>query len=401
MRRKEPLATVLHILVARNRLLGGACLFVFALLASGVGASARITSPVGGVGGSIKAAVFEPAAASFISPSKGWVLARGGCVACANLRVTTDGGRHWAALPSPRVPLWYYKARSGAVRDVTFADPANGFLFAPALLATHDGGKSWRRQSLPPVWQLSVGAGYAFALTRIGTDGRVALWRTAIGQDRWSRLRLPARAASLSSSSVYSVGLAVEGAAVVLLQPGFAGPSVARPRDMVGRLWASSDSGMSWRVRVVPCTTADGGAALFAIALRHPHKWLIDCFDNKQSSQAQNTQHHLYRSADAGESWRRVSDPTRHNDPALLADNGAGHALLATVGGGGDTLVGSFDGGRRWRPLLRSGGGFFGWADLRFLTPQIGFVVGPTHYAPEHLYRTDDGGRNWHILPVG
>ena len=27
-----------------------------------------------------------------------------------------------------------------------------------------------------------------------------------------------------------------------------------------------------------------------------------------------------------------------------------------------------------------------------------GFVVGPTHYAPEHLYRTDDGGRTWRVL---
>jgi hypothetical protein len=59
------------------------------------------------------------------------------------------------------------------------------------------------------------------------------------------------------------------------------------------------------------------------------------------------------------------------------------------------------DRGRRWRLLFRSGGGFYGWADLRFLTTQIGFVVGPTHYAPEHLYRTDDGGRSWRILRTG
>ena len=93
----------------------------------------------------------------------------------------------------------------------------------------------------------------------------------------------------------------------------------------------------------------------------------------------------------------RVSDPTRHNMPALLADNGAGHAFLTTEGVS-DTLVGSFDGGHHWRLLLRSGGSFSGWADLRFLTAKIGFVIGPTHYSPEHLYRTDDGGRTWQIL---
>jgi photosystem II stability/assembly factor-like uncharacterized protein len=366
---------------------------LFALVA--IGAAATLTSAAGG---SINAAVFEPAGVSFISPTRGWALGRAGCPDCASLRATSDGGRHWTALPSPRVPLWYYKAGSGAVRDVTFADPANGFLFAPALLATEDGGGSWQRQSLPPVWQLGVGAGYAFALTRAVADGGVSLWRTPVGRDRWSRLPLPAGGALPSSMTVSSVGFAVEGAAVVLLQPGFTGPSVARPRGMVGRLWASSDSGTSWRTRAVPCTATDGGAALFAIALHHPREWLIDCFDNEQSSQAQNTQHHLYRSADAGGSWTRVSDPTRHNDPDLLADNGAGHALLATDGGGGDALVASFDSGRRWRQLLRSGGDFFGWADLRFVTSKVGFVVGPTHFAPEHLYRTDDGGLTWRIL---
>jgi len=25
-------------------------------------------------------------------------------------------------------------------------------------------------------------------------------------------------------------------------------------------------------------------------------------------------------------------------------------------------------------------------------------VVGSTHYSPEHLYRTDNGGRTWQVL---
>jgi photosystem II stability/assembly factor-like uncharacterized protein len=125
---------------------------------------------------------------------------------------------------------------------------------------------------------------------------------------------------------------------------------------------------------------------------------LIDCFDEMQSSQAQNTQHHLYRTVNAGTSWIRLPDPTRHNDPDLLADSGAGQIFLATVGGAGDTLVGSLDNGQRWKLLTRDGGSFFGWADLRFVTTNVGFVVGPTHYAPEHLYRTDDAGRIWRIL---
>jgi len=117
-----------------------------------------------------------------------------------------------------------------------------------------------------------------------------------------------------------------------------------------------------------------------------------------QSSQEQDTQHHLYGTVNTGRTWVRLPDPTRHNAPVLLADNGGGHAFLATQGGVGDTLVGTTDGGRSWGLVLRSGGSFFGWADLGFVSASVGFVVGPTHYAPEHLYRTQDGGRTWQVV---
>jgi photosystem II stability/assembly factor-like uncharacterized protein len=165
-----------------------------------------------------------------------------------------------------------------------------------------------------------------------------------------------------------------------------------------GRLWASNDSGAQWLTRKVPCKRGDGGAALITIADGHPGTWLIDCFDGEQSSQAQNTQHHLYRTVNAGASWTRLPDPARHNDPDLLTDSGTGHIFLATVGGAGDTLVGSLDNGQHWKLLTRDGGSFYGWADLRFVTAKVGFVVGPTHYAPEHLYRTNNAGHTWRIL---
>jgi photosystem II stability/assembly factor-like uncharacterized protein len=391
-------------------LLAGSGLFVAASLllaaaGSAIGAGVRVTPVLGGV---VKTPRFEPAAVSFVSPLKGWALGRGACSACAAVGATSDGGRHWAVLPAPPVLLWYYKGDSSetdrrAVRDLAFADSTNGYLYAPGLLTTHDGGRSWRRQSLPPVSQLSLGRGYAFALTHSGSTGRAALWRTPIGRDRWSRLPLPAAAAAPASDKElarsFSLQLSVGGVTLVLLQPGFNGPS-SFPHP-AGRLWASNDSGASWRSARVPCSKADGRAAVSAIAFHNPRTWLLDCFDNRQSSQAQNTEHHLYRSIDAGRTWKRVSDPTRHNMPAMLADNGNGHTLFATVGGGGDALVGSFDVDRHWQLLFHSGGGFFGWADLQFITRETALVVGPTHYAPEHLYRTDDGGRTWRILRVG
>ena len=58
------------------------------------------------------------------------------------------------------------------------------------------------------------------------------------------------------------------------------------------------------------------------------------------------------------------------------------------------------DGGVDWALRLTIGGDEYGWGDLSFVTPSTGFVVGPTHYAPEDLYRTDDGGATWKIVPI-
>jgi hypothetical protein len=341
---------------------------------------------------------FQPAAASFVSPGHGWVLGSGGgCDSCAELRVTTDGGEHWAMLPAPPAPLGYYTEQPAAVTDMVFANSSDGFLFGPGLLATYDGGRSWARQVLPPALTIQTGGGYVYALTQRGQSGPVELWRSAVGGSRWQRLPLPAGAAGLPG--VYQgMRMSAEGDTLVLLQVGITN-ALVNPGP-TGRLWVSEDAGTQWVARSVPCIPGAGGAAVVSIALGHSDAWLVDCYDNMQSSQEQDTLHHLYGTANAGRSWVRLPDPTKHNAPALLADNGSGHAFLATEGGLGDTLVGTTDGGLIWGLMLQSGGSFSGWADLGFVTALVGFVVGPTHYAPGHLYRTQDGGRSWQVVPV-
>jgi photosystem II stability/assembly factor-like uncharacterized protein len=341
---------------------------------------------------------FRPAAASFVSPSRGWALGSGGgCDSCAQLRVTSDGGDRWATLPAPPAPLGYYSQQAAAVTDMVFANSSDGFLFGPGLLATHDGGRSWVRQPLAPVLAMQTGGGHVYALTRQGQTGPVALWRSAVGGSRWQRLRLPAGAAGLPGVD-QGMQLSAEGDTLVLLQVGLANDLVGA--SQAGRLWVSEDAGTQWQARPVPCAPGDGGATVVSIALGHSDAWLVDCYDNMQSSQAQDTQHHLYGTVNAGRSWVRLPDPTTHNAPVLLADNGSGHAFLATQGGLGDALVGTTDGGRSWGLILLSGGSFYGWADLRFVSAAVGFVIGPTHDAPGHLYRTLDSGRTWQVVPV-
>jgi hypothetical protein len=350
---------------------------------------------------------FDPIAASFVTASIGWVLgdtdwAPGAppCQRCAGLLHTSDGGRSWRALPAPPAPIGANDGPAGAVTDVTFANAEDGFLYGPLLLSSHDGGRSWTRVNLPPVQELVLGRGYAYAVTGAPFTPATGLWRTAIGSSRWTRLRLPAHSQHLMAGQTGGLQLEADGGTLALLQQGES--SVGATAAMAGRLWTSTDGGTSWQGRRVPCQPpADGGADVMSMALGHPDAWLLDCFDNEQSSQEQDTQHHLYGSADGGLSWVRLPDPTAHNEPALLADNGSGHAFLATEGTF-DYLVGTLDGGLHWQVLIRSGGSFSGWADLGFVTTDTGFVVGPADpydsITPGHLYRTDDAGHTWQVM---
>jgi photosystem II stability/assembly factor-like uncharacterized protein len=339
-------------------------------------------------------ATFEPVGASFITPDTGWVLGRPrGCLSCAMLVHTADGGRRWHVLPSPPAPTGIDVSPATGVSNIAFADAANGFLYGPDLLASHDGGRSWTRQPLPPVQDLGIGGGRAYVLTQDASTW--GLRRTVIGSTQWARLPLPAGAV-LPAGSSNMLRLYIEGTTLVLLRTGSAGVDVSA--GQIGRLWISTAAGTAWQPRNVPCRApAGGGAQVLSIAPGHPDAWLLDCFNNDQSSQEQNTRHILYGTIDGGLSWVRMPNPTSHNLPELLADNGADHAFLATAGTD-DFLAGTFDGGLHWRLLIRSGGSFHGWADLRFLDARTGFVVAPVTYPPEHLYRTDDGGRTWRIL---
>jgi len=378
------------------------------LLVAGCGTQSEPLSHASARPTSAATAQFDPIAASFVTASTGWVLGDTGwapgtaaCQRCAGLLHTSDGGRSWHALPAPPAPVGANDSPVGAITSIAFANADDGFLYGPALLTSHDGGRSWVGVQLPPVQELVLGRGHAYAVTGAPFTPATGLWRTTVGSSRWTRLRLPTGLRHVPAGANYGgLQLDADGSTLALLQQGETG--VADTAATVGRLWISADDGTSWHDRQVPCRPpADGGADVMSMALGHPDAWLLDCFNNEQSSQEQDTQHHLYGSANGGLSWVRLPDPTAHNEPDLLADNGSGHAFLAT-GGVFDYLVGTFDSGLHWQVLIKSGGSFSGWADLGFVTTDIGFVVGPANLydtvARGHLYRTDDGGRTWQAM---
>ena len=178
---------------------------------------------------------------------------------------------------------------------------------------THDGGETWTSAILPSVTEVTSGAGYVYALAgSVGPDS-ASLWRSAVDSNVWAPISLPSRNVPLAD-----VQLSAEGDTLLLLQQGQFGP--VGTGFQVGVLWSSTDAGTQWIQRPVPCTPDDGGAAVASIASLHPDAWLIDCFDNEQSMQEQETQHHLYGSADAGAHWVRLADPSKTGYPTLMAE---------------------------------------------------------------------------------
>ncbi|MGH3510348.1 MAG: hypothetical protein ACRDPI_08985 [Nocardioidaceae bacterium] len=337
---------------------------------------------------------FGPQAASFVSANKGWVLAAGACSHCGILSETTDGGHTWDTTSSVvRLPGTADDLAGGEL-DMFFASAKDGYIFASnrcssaCVIMTKNGGATWTPAALPATSELIMGASIVYAFSE-GESGRSSrLFSSTPGTSSWKQLALPANIPTNSQ-----VSIAADGDSVALLEHGDPGPSPTNAD--LGRLWTSATHGQTWTARTNPCTVTDGGAALISMAPGHPRALLIDCFNNEQSQQAQHTRHHVYGSGNGGTSWVRLADPTHMGDPTLLVDNGSGHAFLATQSGGANTLAATLDGGLSWHPAITNSGGFLGWADLRFINSSVGFVLGPTHYAPTHLYRTQDAGKTW------
>ncbi len=337
---------------------------------------------------------FQPTGVSFINAQQGWVLGSSGCRSCADVEVTSDGGSTWTARPRPPATISFYSG--GGVDDVYFADQKNGYLFGPDLYATHDGGDTWSRAALPAISEVTGEDGYAFALANNPNGGPSQLFRATVGSNTWSSVPLPRPTATCAACSE-GFALYAQANTLLLLEGGSG--SVGVTDAMLGALWTSNDNGAHWTSRPMPCTTGDGGAAIATIAYGHPDAWLVDCFDDEQSSQSQNTQHHVYGTANAGATWVRLADPSATGGPALLADNGSGHAVLTTEGDS-DLLDATFDGAVHWSALFNDGGSFSGWADLQFVDTSTGFVVGPTDTASNHLYRTQNGGDTWQTVTL-
>jgi photosystem II stability/assembly factor-like uncharacterized protein len=323
---------------------------------------------------------------SFPNSRVGW--ATGTLADSGQLRVadTDNGGQAWRATGAP--PVTESHDPNGPVEKVFGVSGTVAYLYGSTMWVTVDGGQRWTRCGPPRVRQVARAGRYVYAVTDGSRGERTPIvWRSTIGSRRWVPLRAPLRS---------DIEIAASGPTAIDLDIG----AVTSGYGRVGSVWVSHDNGDAWSQERVPCRHRDGGATSLAIARGAPRTWYLDCYDNEQAQQAiTGTQHHLFVSSDAGQSWHRVTDPDDSGYPVQLAAESAGYVVLTVTSGGGEALRVSADGGKRWRTgLVVADGGFVGPDDLQ-LEGSTGYVVG-IHDRGGVLYRSHPPFTTWQRAPI-
>jgi hypothetical protein len=349
---------------------------------------------------------FAAASVTFVSDSEGFVLGTAPCTSapCTSILRTKDGGATWVGIPAPRAPLAEPGTTQGAISELRFADPSDGFAFGTGLWTTHDGGAQWTE--LGSVAGLSPYDVSDLVATSSGVYAVVSPWSTNPGTSTDTVL-VRGNASGDSFSVIHNFGANVEvtqmvaSGGVVYALVGNVGTrslSLVRAAGSVVTTTPVLVSGLNGS----PIDYCDYLAASSVTDL------LLECgmgvADGSQGFRQ------LYGTTDSGQSWTAMSDPGTGagTDTWGIADGGGGHAVIATGGGLSSGLLATTNFAQSWSDVLDvPTQNLGGWGDLGFEDSTHGVVIyapgGPLNAGTAGsspagsgvLYRTTDGGASW------
>ncbi len=376
---------------SHRRLIGVAALACAAALIPAAGLAAT-TSPAARAGAGNGAATvpagFRPAWSGFYSPASGVVLGGVGCTggpACrARLAATTDGGARWQLVTAPDVLLFNEGGnlddQASSVSGVVFASGRDGWLYGPALYATHDGGARWRKLSLGgAIDTMAASAGTAYAV--VSPPGkRAELFASPAGRNAWRRVGTMTAAQDL---------LAVSGKATWF----------AQGTEDVGStyVWATAD-GRHWHKYPVRCPGSGHGRAridygLSSVTAASPADVLFLCVGGEGMHFSDKE---LLASANGGKTTHLTGRPPTLGIGGVIAvpPHRPGQITLATE----YAVDHSASGGKTWKQVLFNGGGD-SLTSLAFVTKTVGWAVEPQG-TNSRLMRTTNAGATWHQVPI-
>ena len=331
------------------------------------------------------AAGFRPLSVTFVGPSLGAVLGRAGRCGpgpCTAMAGTHDYGTNWTEIAAP--PAGPPDGAAG-VSQVRFFNAKNGWAYAPALYATHDGGESWHAINTKGrrVVDLSTVGDRAFAVLASGCTGtgaqfasgctRFRLFSTPKSADRWQ-----------SVPGASGTGLAAPGGLQLTGQGGYL--------IVGGRLYAGPVTAGRWHL--VPPSPSTPGClkdhAPHEVRLIAPN---LDALYLTCGSTQGTVSLGLYVSRDRGYSWRSLPHvPVAADAATSLATSPAGPLILASKTG----LYYSGD-ARAWRKArgpVPAGG--FSFAGMTTSSNGVAVAAAPV----PAVYITTDGGLSWRARSI-
>ena len=343
---------------------------------------------------------FQVVAVTFASPDLGWALGTTACSTppCTAILRSADGGRTWAAIPAPGTPISQAPAQPGSspgVSGLRFADSLDGWAYGPDLWATHDGGATWHRVTIPGlssgavIVALEASAGSVHAIA-YETSAQVAvrIASSPVGSDAWT---LSPTRVQIGAGPVPQSQLVLSGSAGWLVQV---------DRTVVGGARLVNGAWVAW---APPCATVMGPAVLAASS---PTELVAACDGGIWGTPASAAQQgeHLYVSHDGGATFAQTGTAVPLDGAAAVASPVAGSVLVAGTTAQGAAITGSFDGGQTWQTVLQTGqpgGQAAVFTYLGFTTSTQGVALTASGAGTGNgqnvgtLYVTRDGGRTW------
>lgn len=300
---------------------------------------------------------FGPQSFTAISELSWWLLGSAPCSSppCTSIVRTTNGGRTFVGIPAPRTQR---------VSQLRFADTKDGFAYGPDLWVTHDGGGQWNPVPMPgEVRELAIGGGYVYAIVENTSTGAGQLMRSLTNADVWSALPAAGDASS---------GLWVQGSEVLL--------------ESSNQLRVSQDNGQSFATyRVPPSVTCQFEEPEPPVVWAH-------CATGMLSG--------TWRSAAGGASFAAIGGKDL---PELPNSAAFGSASATTAVVGYNQLYRTADGGATWTRVTGPTG-ITWWQYLGFTDATHGVAigyVGSEQSSNERLYYTTDGGASYHLVGIG
>lgn len=350
----------------------------------GVGAGSASAQP--GSGTPPPPPGFETQSASFVSAQTGYVLGARNCsiLPCrALLEKTTDGGKHFTAVNAPDVSLTEHGSATPAsgVSSVQFATAGGGWLFGPALWATTNSGKTWKRVTLPGVvYMMATSGGEAYAAVEPANGGpdQAHLYESTVGSGKWTLVHRVAPGTTLTAFG-HSAWTGVAPA-----------------------IWTTTNAGKTWSKLSFACPgnypspseVAAASAADVAIAC-----------SNQGDPQPGLSYKEVFVSSNGGRTFHKVPGypPVAGEVYSLALPVFRPNAITINAASGASYFYQTVNTGKTWTKTQYLDGGL-GFNDLAYASSTVGYVVhfmGTPYIAYGlGLMKTANAGHTWTTVSI-